>query len=421
MSHKPSRIQLLSACLGNLFEHYDTALFGLLSSFLAPLIFPQHEPITALIMTYAMIPLGMIARPFGSLVFGYIGDTYGRQRALFWTLFGMAVISLVIAFSPTYLQAGALAPVIFCLGRFLQNFLSSGETMGGAIFLLENTPEKRHDILSSLYNASTIGGFLLASAGVSLLCHFKCIESGWRLLYVFGAITALFGCFIRRGIPVSEARTNPIKFSESTLELSKDLWRYRGPLFLIAVSAGFAYANYAIALVLMNGFIPLVSSLTKAEMISLNSALLVFDFCALPFFGWLASKISREKLMLSASLAVVIGGIPLFMMLEGSNFWGVIGIRICFVILGVAFFAPFHAWAQELIPSAQRYAVISFGYALGSQLLGGPTAAISLWLFKKTNHVASVSLYWLVLALFSSLAISYAYIMKKRSFRKEMA
>jgi len=326
-------------------------------------------------------------------------------------------VSLVIAFSPTYVQAGALSPMIFCLGRFLQNFLSSGETMGGAIFLLENSPSRRHDILSSLYNASTIGGFLLASAGVSLLCYFKCIESGWRLLYVLGAITALFGCFIRRGIPSGAGAPNPSKFSESAIELSKDLWRYRKPLFLIAVSAGFAYANYAIALVLMNGFVPLVSSLTKVQMISLNSALLVFDFCALPFFGWLASKISRERLMLSASLGVVIGAIPLFMMLEGATLGGVIGIRVCFVILGVAFFAPFHAWAQELIPSSKRYAVISFGYAIGSQLLGGPTAAISLWLFKKTNHIASVSLYWAVLALLSSMAIGSAYVMKKRSLK----
>lgn len=62
-----SPIQLWSAYLGNLFEHYDTALFGFLSVFLAPLIFPDKEPLTALILTYGMIHLGMIIRPFGTL------------------------------------------------------------------------------------------------------------------------------------------------------------------------------------------------------------------------------------------------------------------------------------------------------------------------------------------------------------------
>ena len=62
-----SRLRFWSAWLGNLFEHYDSALFGFLSPFLAPLFFPKQEPLTALILTYAMIPLGMLARPIGSL------------------------------------------------------------------------------------------------------------------------------------------------------------------------------------------------------------------------------------------------------------------------------------------------------------------------------------------------------------------
>lgn len=130
-----SRLQLWNVCLGNLFEHYDTALFGFLSPFLAPLIFPKEEPITALILTYAIIPLGMLARPLGSLVFGFIGDVCGRKHALFLTLAGMSLVSGCIALSPTYAQAGIVAPIIFCLGRILQNFLAAGETMGGAIFL----------------------------------------------------------------------------------------------------------------------------------------------------------------------------------------------------------------------------------------------------------------------------------------------
>ena len=391
-----TRAQLLSACLGNLFEHYDTALFGFLSPFLAPLIFPEKEPITALILTYAMIPLGMLARPLGSLVFGYIGDTRGRKHALFISLAGMAIVSAGIAFSPTYVQAGILAPIFFCIGRLLQNFLAAGESMGGAIFLLENTSEKKHDLLSSLYNASTIAGILLASAGVFLFSH------GWRILYLFGCITALFGCIVRSKLPPSHT---PLKFAQTLPHLAKVFWTYRKPLLLIAITSGFAYANYSIALVLMNGYIPLISSITKKQMMSINTLLLVLDFCALPFFGYLASKISREKLMLAAALSVVLCAIPLFTLLQGATLFILIAIRILFVLFGVAFFAPFHAWAQQLIPPAHRYAVISFGYALGSQALGGPTAAISLWCFKNTHIVSSAAWYWAALALASIIVL----------------
>lgn len=403
-----SRRQLWNACLGNLFEHYDTALFGFLSPFLAPLIFPKEEPITALILTYAMIPLGMLARPVGSLVFGYIGDVYGRGHALFLTLAGMALVSGCIAFSPTYMQVGIWAPILFCLGRVLQNFLAAGESMGGAIFLLENSPEKRHDLLSSLYSASAIGGHLLASLGVFLLSSQSAIDPGWRLLYLFGCITALFGCMMRRFSPVLKSSIKP----SQTLKM---FWTYRKPLLLIVICSGFALATYFIALVLMNGLVPLVSSSTRAEMMKINTYLLVLDFCAFPLFGWIASRISREKLMLSVSLTVVLLAVPLLWSLEGASLARIVWVRSSFVVFGVAFFAPFHAWAQQLIPSHCRYAVISLGYALGSQLLGSPTAALSLWCFQKTGRISSIAWYWIGLGLAASVALLMALRSKSKS------
>jgi len=405
-------IELLSAWLGNLFEHYDTALFGCLSPFLAPLIFPNNDPITALILTYALIPLGMLARPVGSLVFGYIGDVYGRKQALFLCLAGMSIVSAGIAFSPTYAQAGIWAPVIFCIGRVLQNFLASGETMGGAIYLLENTPHKQHDLVSGIYGASMIGGILLASAGVCALSHYQVVDSGWRVLYLLGCITGVFGCVLRRRLPPSSL----VASDHSLSHLLKALWTHRRPLLCIALSAGFSYANYMIALVLMNGFIPLVTAFTKAQMMSLNTALLVVDFCTLPFFGYLASKLSREKIMLVTSLAVAICAIPLFSLLNEPTLLKVIVLRVCFVLFGVAFCAPLHAWAQELVPASHRYAVLSFGYALGSQALGGPTAAVSLWLFKHTGIPSSIAWYWITLAAASGLVIAVALKRKQRDY-----
>lgn len=393
----PSRTQLWSACLGSFFEHYDSALFGFLSPFLAPLIFPEHDPIMALILTYAMIPLGMIARPLGALFFGYIGDRHSRENALFYTLGGMSLISGCIAFSPTYAEAGILSPLIFCLGRILQNFLAAGETMGGAIFLLENSPEKRHDMLSSLYNTTTIGGILLASGGVSLLSYFEAIVWGWRLLYLAGCLTAFFGFIIRR-----KSHSSPI--FKAPFQLSQ-FWQQRRALLWIAIFSGFSYANYSIALVLMNGFIPLITTITKAQMMTINTFLLLVDFAALPLFGWIASKTSREKVMLYASLGAAVSGIPLFLLLPHASLAGIIGIRICLVLFGVAFFAPFHAFAQQIVPPAYRYAIISFGYAIGSQLLGGPTSVISLWAFKKTAIVSSVCWYWVFLGLLSALTL----------------
>ncbi len=402
----PSRKQLWNACLGNLFEHYDTALFGFLSPFLAPLIFPEHEPMTALILTYAIIPLGMLARPLGALVFGYIGDIYGRERSLFLTLAGMALVSGCSAFTPTYLSAGLLAPLLFCLGRVLQNFLAAGETMGGGIFILENAPAKRHDLLSGFYSASAMGGHLLASLGVYLISKYSSIDRGWRFLYLCGCATALFGCLIQRSSSTIQ--------SPRVGNLRTALWSHRKMFLIIVLNSGFAFATYSIALVLMNGFIPLVTSLTKTEVMEINTYLLILDCCALPFFGWIASKVSREKWMLATSISALLLSLPLLKLLIGASLGGIVVVRMAFVIFGVAFFAPFHAWVQQLIPSNCRYLVISLGYALGSQLLGSPTAAIALWCFQKTGIVSSIAWYWMLLACASALSIAVTMRSKAR-------
>ncbi len=74
----------LAAMIGNILEHYDNVLFGLLVPFIAPLFFPHSDPLTALILTYGMLPLGILMRPLGSLFFGWMGDRWGRTRALFF-------------------------------------------------------------------------------------------------------------------------------------------------------------------------------------------------------------------------------------------------------------------------------------------------------------------------------------------------
>lgn len=407
-NQKISLFSKWSLLLGNLFEHYDTALFSLLSPFLAPLFFPGKDPLTALILTYAIIPLGMLARPIGSLVIGYIGDTKGRKTALILTLSGMGVVTGCMGLMPTYQQVGFLAPVFLSFGRLLQNFFGAGETMGGAIYLIENSPEQEQDVTSGFYSASTVAGILLASFGVSLLCTLNCIQDYWRLLYFLGCSTAAFACFLRMKTlsGLSDAQILPPSSERGIKFTLKSCWNMRYPLFLIAIAAGFSYASYTLALVMLNGLIPLISSITEAEMLHLNTFLLGMDFLLLPLFGYLANQFSREKMMMSAAASALLTGFPLFWGLQGASLYSVIFIRFILVVIGVWFAAPFHAWAQNLIPRAYRYTVISFAYAIGCQVFGGPSAAISLWLFQKTGWTTSLAWYWMFLGSLTSFLIA---------------
>ncbi len=376
------------AFLGNFFEHYDTALFTALAPFIAHLFFPHESPLASLIYTYALIPLGMAARPLGAFLFGRIGDYYSREKALFYSMGGMAAVSLILAFCPE----GVWGAVVLGAGRFLQNLFASGESMGGAIYILEKSPKEKHDLVSSLFSMSTVAGILAASLAVTILYYTVGVEQGWRWLYLIGCATGICGMALRRNPDdVKRGEGPPSKLLETA-------WSHRKLIGIIALASGFTYATFTVGLVLMNGFIPLVTPFSKGEMVRLNVFLLAYMMVALPLFGKLAGRISREMLM-RAALATVVAAAPLlFYCLGEGSFPVIVAVRVLLVTLGIAYSSCFHAWAQRLVPKECRYLVISVGYALGTQLFGGPCSAVSLWLYYATEVPWVASLYWAGLA-----------------------
>ncbi|MCP5491716.1 MAG: MFS transporter [Chlamydiales bacterium] len=398
--------RFLSGCFGNLFDHYDMALYKCLTPFLAPLFFPEEDPLTALMYAYAIIPLGMIARPVGTVIFSFICDRRGRRHALFLSLMGMGILSCLIGCCPTFQQVGYIAPVILGGTRVLQNLFGAGETLGGSIYILEGVHENKRDLLGSFYGATTMAGILLASLGVSFFCSINAVHQGWRLLYFIGGATALFGLLVRR-LDLVQADTPAVK--RSLKDCGKLLVQYRRRIVQIAFVNGLGYACYVMALVIPNGLIPLVSGYTNESMSHVSMMMHVFDFAIIPVFGHLASRCSRERIMLLAAVSMVLISMPLFALMPHASFWGMIGIRATLVVIGVAFCAPIHVWSQEGIPIEDRFLVIAFGSALGSRLLGASSAAISLWIYKKTQIVALIPLYWALLA------VGVVYILRLKS------
>lgn len=380
--------------IGNLLEHYDNALFGLLAPFLAPLFFEEQDPLTALILTYGMLPLGFVTRPLGSLFFGWMGDRYGRKEALFCSLLGMAVVTIGMGCLPVYQEIGFWAPLLLALGRMLQNFFVAGESTGGAIFVLEHTPVAKRGFISSCYGSSWVAGILLASGLITWMSAHGSMDQGWRLLFWAGGITAIFGVFLRW------KTTDGAEFTEAPKVRDLSIWQtvqeYRLPFLSIILASGFSYTTYSLAFTLMNGYIPLITSLSHTKVMEVNTLLLVVDLFLLPCFGYLAQLFGKEKVMLFGAFGSALLAIPLFSCLDQASLLTVIAVRLAIIVFGVAFAAPYYAWAIEQVPPRHRYLILSLGGAIGSQLIGTPTSAISLWLYKTLGWTGAPALYLLV-------------------------
>lgn len=379
--HTSSFRNPLAGIVGNFLDHYDNALFGLLAPFMAPLFFPDNDPMTALILTYSLLPLGLLTRPLGSLFFGWMGDTFGRRQALFCSLVGMATITMSIAFLPVHKDIGFWAPLLLAIARLLQSFFAAGEVTGGAIFVLEHTQPQKRGFASGCYDASTVGGILFASALVTAFSAHDFMHLGWRLLFLFGGGTALVGIFLR----LLAQDPAPSGTNHKRPPVWQILKHYRGPLIAIIIASGFGHTTYHLAFTLMNGYIPLITSLSKTDVMEMNTYLLLIDLCLLPCFGYLSTKWGKERMMLIGAAGAILSAIPLFSMLEGASLGTVAFVRATIMLFGIAFAAPYYAWAMEQVPAAHRCLLLAFGGAIGTQWIGMPTSAASLWLYKTSG------------------------------------
>jgi len=397
-----TRRHFFGSIIGNVLEHYDNALFGLLAPFIAPLFFPNSSQLAALILTYGMLAIGIFSKPFGAFIFGFIGDRYGRKRALAISLIGMAVVTTCIGCLPTYATIGPMAPILLALGRLAQAFFSAGETTGGALYLLEASEEGKKSFLSSLYDCSSILGIFLASLIVTLFCFGREIfVHFWRVPFFFGSLCGVIGMFIRNWEEDEEAMPTSIRSH------FRAVWQHRKSVVPIVMVSGFSYAVYTFSVTLMNGFLPLVSGISNQEASALNTFLLLIDFLLLPFFGFVAAKWGKEKLMRTSSSIALIVCIPLFMQLSGASIVTALIVRLFFVTIGVAFAAAYHHWSQEQVPPSVRFTVVATATALGAQIIGKPSVVISLWLYQKTGWVAAPGIYLTVTAALALKAIGF--------------
>ena len=130
---------------------------------------------------------------------------------------------------------------------------------------LQSDARKKRGLINGLYGCSTILGVLLASFGVTLLSLQGSIETSWRILYWIGGITGGVGLLMR--LYTEEEIITP-KEHVPTFPL---LWKYRVPFIVIVMTSGLSYANYYMLTSLLNGYLPLVSTISTPQAMEAQS------------------------------------------------------------------------------------------------------------------------------------------------------
>lgn len=306
------------------------------------------------------ITLTLACRPIGALLFGWLGDRYGRRIPLMIDVAFYSIVALLTAFAPNF--------TVFLVLRALFGVAMGGEWGLGAALTMEMLPPERRGLFSGLLQSGYMVGYLLAA--LAFFAVFTFTHWDWRGLFAIGALPALLILYIRTSVPESPAwlagRAQRISAPGNFLLKS---FVAHWPLFIYAIvfmAALNALSHgtqdlYATFLQKQHGF-----SAGTTSLISIVAA--VGAIAGSIIFGTFSQRFGRRfSVMLCAVLAFCT--LPLWAFSTAAVLLAAGAFIMQFFVQGIWGVIPAHL--NELSPPNVRGTFPGFTYQLGNLLAAG--------------------------------------------------
>ncbi|MBN8543103.1 MAG: MFS transporter [Alphaproteobacteria bacterium] len=392
---KMNKKVIISGMLGNGLEWYDYALYGHMAIIITKLFFPSVDPVVGLLATYGTFAAGFLARPLGAILFGYVGDTFGRKTALAIAILMMAIPTGLIGLLPTYADWGWIAPACLIMIRILQGLSMGGEFSGAITYMVEHSPQNKRAVAGSAAIISLVLGFLLGSivstSFASALSPEDFESWGWRVPFLLGIVVGVVGFYIRSHCDESPAYEEAK--AEGTLSKTpvRDAFK-KHPKSMIQAFCIYLFVTMPFYMI----SIYFIAYTTKQLEQPYDEALLINSFAMLamlvtvPISAHISDRVGRKKVLMTAILLMFVVIYPAFQLMHAhSDFYSILAGQ---VLLGLAlgvYLAPVPAVLVELFPTSIRFTGMSLSYNFCA-ILGGLTPMLSTWLIAETGNNDSI-------------------------------
>lgn len=403
---------LLASAVGSALEWYDFFIYGTAAALVfGELFFPKSDPAMGTLLAFATFGVGFVARPFGGLVFGHLGDRIGRKPVLVITLMLVGAGTFLIGLLPTYATAGVWAPVLLVALRLLQGFGAGAEYGGAVIMAVEHAPPGRRGLFGSFAPLGVTVGILLANGVFALFAALPredFVSWGWRVPFLLSLVLILVGFYIRARVSETPVFSEIAARNRAARSPVIEAVRRHPREFAVVVGArlaenglGYLFPVFALSYMTQQLHLPRTMVL-QGNMLAYGVQLLT-----IPFFSWLSDRVGRRPVYMGGALFSAAFAVPFFLMVNTQSQPLIWLALILGVAVGVgAMFGPQAAYFAELFGARLRYSGFAFARELGSILAGGPApfiaASLLLWAGGEPWAVAG---YMMLLALVTALAV----------------
>jgi MHS family proline/betaine transporter-like MFS transporter len=344
----------------------------------------------ALITTLATFAIAYLLRPLGGMVFGHIGDRFGRRQTILLSMAIMTMTMLGTALLPTRAEAGVAAGWLLFLLRCIMGFSVGGEYNAVVAYLLEGAPPNRRGLIASMASASSEVGGLLA-VGVSLLTVNSMTPAnldswGWRIPFVVGAILAA-SVWIARTTMEESPDFNKQRASGTVpvSPLHHALTNYRaGILRAFAISA-LGSITYYVGITYAPTFLTSAGKLGEGQSLRLSTVAACAVILVTPFTGALSDRLGRKYVLIFLCACSAILPIVLFyLMASASPSYALLGSVILACVAG-GVSAVGAITAAEQFPGEGRVSGLALGATSATAIFGGLTPYVAQILTERTG------------------------------------
>ena len=406
--------KIIGAFLGTIVEYYDYSLYGFSAGIIALKFFPELEKIQSLMYVFGIYAISYLSKPLGSLIFSFIGDFYGRLISLRITIIGIAIPTFTIGILPDFNSIGVTAAYILIICRFMQGFFLGGEYDGAAIYVIEHLGKKNHYTASAITRASGVIGLLLGIAVTNLFNSSLFPSWAWRMPFILSLPLAFLTIYCRKFLTETPDFNSSIQQKIEIDRLASLIKRNSLTLLLAILLAGGFGITYQLSIIFMKQYLPIAIPATSTIITSF-SVFIVFIFgVSMPIAGFLADKFGEMIIVkISLLLTLIASGL-----LGTAIYYQLVNLTLISTIILAISVAPFNALAHGIIikafPVNERYRGISLSHTIGSMLMSGTAAYISLYFMKEYKMMLFPIVYIAFSALIAFFVI-YKFSQKRES------
>lgn len=306
----------------------------------------------------------------GGLIFGALGDRFGRARCL--------AVSILLYGLCTGLSAASVGVTDFCLYRFITG-LGVGGVFGLAVALCaDSLPDAaRPHALGMLQALSAVGNIL---AGLTAVFF----SSSWRHLFIYGSIPALI-CVVfqfrmkepeKWVIARQQGKLTGVKFGSYASLFGEARWRKAALFGMLLCVAGVVglwgigffspeLVGYVITKAMTAQHVA-VEEFPRKRMVWVGLTMIVQNagsFFGMLTFTRLAHHYGRKKVFASAAVCAFLSTVVAFKCL--TERWQIFVLLPIMGFFQLALFAGFAIYLPELFPMRLRSTGTGFCYNVG--------------------------------------------------------